>query len=144
MRGDAIVLIAALALSACAASETAPQEAAAVEPAAPPVEENPSPEPATEKASAAQTTDAPPGAAGLIGLGPDAVKTVLGEASLERAEGPARILQFANGQCVLDVFFYDAAASFLAARAATGEDISAEFCYAALLPGGALTAGAGE
>lgn len=145
MRGTAALLIAALALGACAAPGAAPPQATAKgEAALPPAEEKFSAEPAREPAPADEAAEAPPGAAALIGLSPEAVTAVLGKASLARADGPARVLQFANGQCVLDVFFYDGGASFLAARSTAGEAVSAEFCYAALLPGGTLTAQGSE
>lgn len=43
----------------------------------------------------------------VMGASPEAVIAILGRPSLDRAEGPARHLQFAHGNvCTLDLFFY--------------------------------------
>ena len=42
----------------------------------------------------------------LIGRNPVEVAALLGPPALDRSEGSARQLQFANAACVLDVVFY--------------------------------------
>lgn len=48
----------------------------------------------------------PPGLARLYGRDAAAVLAMLGPASLDRSEGPARQLQFVRPPCVLDVYLY--------------------------------------
>lgn len=48
----------------------------------------------------------PPGLARLMGVDAAAVLRLIGPASLDRSEGPARQLQFIRPPCVLDVFLY--------------------------------------
>ncbi len=50
----------------------------------------------------------PPGLARLYGHDAAHVLALLGPASLDRSEGPARQLQFVRPPCVLDVFLYPA------------------------------------
>ncbi len=60
-----------------------------------------------------------PGLERILGRPADAALAVLGAASLDRREGPARALQFAQGGCVLDVYYYpDPAAGQPTARLA--------------------------
>jgi hypothetical protein len=80
-----------------------------------------------------------PGLARLIGLEPLAVTRLLGPASLDRSEGPARQLQFIRPVCVLDVFLYPRVAGgtlqvrTAAARKPDGGRIDAGACLALLL-----------
>jgi hypothetical protein len=60
----------------------------------------------------------PPGLGRLIGQSPAAVTALLGAASLDRTEGPARQMQFIRPPCVLDVFFYPGAGGSVAVRTA--------------------------
>lgn len=48
----------------------------------------------------------PPGLARILGSTAGGVTALLGPASLDRSEGPARLLQFVRPVCVLDVFLY--------------------------------------
>ncbi len=48
----------------------------------------------------------PPGLDRLIGKPAAAVTTLLGPASLDKTEGPARLMQFVRPVCVLDVYLY--------------------------------------
>jgi hypothetical protein len=63
----------------------------------------------------------------VIGREPAEVTAMLGTPALDRSEGPARQLQFANAGCVLDVYFYPdrrsgkVAATYAEARTRTGE-----------------------
>ena len=92
---------------------------------------------------------APAGAEGgalpdLIGLEPKAVQALLGEVSLKRWEGSAQMMQFSDGACILDVYFYEEApgeafrATFLAARRSSGEAMEPPQCLRALLAKQAL------
>lgn len=45
----------------------------------------------------------------MLGASPQAIVAMLGTPSLDREEGRARLLQYARGPCVLDLFFYPAA-----------------------------------
>ena len=84
----------------------------------------------------------PPGLARLIGLDPLAVTRLLGPASLDRSEGPARHLQFVRPPCVLDVFLYPPAPGAAplvrtaAARKPDGSRIDPGACFALILPAG--------
>ncbi|MBU0886338.1 MAG: hypothetical protein KJ904_04165 [Alphaproteobacteria bacterium] len=42
----------------------------------------------------------------LLGLSSDEVSVLLGKPRYERREAPARIWQYADGRCVLDIFLY--------------------------------------
>lgn len=74
----------------------------------------------------------------LIGRDPAEVSALLGTPALDRSEGPARQLQFANAACVLDVFFYPdrrsgkVAATYLEARTRTGQAFETRACVDAL------------
>jgi hypothetical protein len=48
----------------------------------------------------------PPGLDRLIGKPAANVTALLGPASLDKTEGPARLMQFVRPLCVLDVFLY--------------------------------------
>ncbi len=88
----------------------------------------------------------PPTPAGLqqiIGKTQAAVIALLGAASLDRSEGPARQLVFIRPPCVLDVFFYPApgpggalAVRTAAARKPDGSRIDPGACLALILPTG--------
>lgn len=74
----------------------------------------------------------------LIGREPQEVIALLGPPTLDRAEGPARQLQFARDVCVLDIFFYPdrktsrAAATHIEARTRMGQTFDAKACVEAL------------
>jgi hypothetical protein len=94
---------------------------------------------------------APPPAPGLVqvmGRSAEAVVAVLGRPTLDRTEGQGRHLQFANAQCVLDLFLYPPAAgtpqgggaiprpavvTHVEARQPTGRRMEAQACLAAQL-----------
>lgn len=81
----------------------------------------------------------PPGLARIIGVDAGAVTGLLGPASLDRSEGPARQLQFVRPVCVLDVFLYPGPAGApvvrtAAARKPDGSRIDPGACLALLLP----------
>ena len=105
-----------LALSACAT--TKPPSAPATPPAPPP----------------------PPGLALLINADAAAVTKLLGPASLDRSEGPARALQFVRPPCVLDVYLYPLTPGApprvrtAAARKPDGSRIDPGACLAMIVP----------
>ena len=74
----------------------------------------------------------------LIGRDPGEVTALLGTPALDRSEGPGRQLQFANGACVLDVFFYPdrksgkVAATYLEARTRAGQAFETRACVDSL------------
>ena len=109
-------LLACLALSACATAPRAPAPA----PVAPP--------------------PPPPGLALLINADVAAVTKLLGPASLDRSEGPARALQFVRPPCVLDVYLYPPTSGApprvrtAAARKPDGSRIDPGACLAMIIP----------
>jgi hypothetical protein len=60
----------------------------------------------------------PPGLGRLIGQNAAGVTALLGPASLDRTEGPARLLQFIRPPCVLDVFLYPGTSGAVVVRTA--------------------------
>ena len=74
----------------------------------------------------------------LLGREPQQVTALLGSPSFDRSEGPARQLQFKNGACVLDVFFYPdhksgrVTATHVEARTPAGQAYDAAACTEAL------------
>lgn len=74
----------------------------------------------------------------LIGREPAEVTALLGTPALDRSEGQARQLQFANAACVLDVYFYPdrrtgkVAATYLEARNKAGQAFETRACVDAL------------
>lgn len=84
----------------------------------------------------------PPDPDRLLGLEPRQVQDVLGTPNLVRRENAAQVMQFKNGNCVLDVIFYEEAAGgafrarHLASRMVDGAAITAPDCLAAILPDG--------
>lgn len=76
-------LLIALVLAGCATAQRPPPRLALPAPAPP-----------------------PPGLERILGRSAEAVTALLGPASLDRTEGPARQLQFVRPPCVLDVFLY--------------------------------------
>jgi hypothetical protein len=74
----------------------------------------------------------------LMGRAPAEVTALLGTPALDRSEGPARQLQFANAACVLDVFFYPdrasgrVAATYLEARTRGGGAFETRACVDSL------------
>ena len=55
-----------------------------------------------------QRSTQPAGLQRVMGKDAATVVAVLGSPTLDRSEGPARVLQFARGACVLDLFLYPA------------------------------------
>jgi hypothetical protein len=86
----------------------------------------------------------PPGLARLYGRDAAAVLAMLGPASLDRSEGPARQLQFVRPPCVLDVYLYPVSGQLAgtgrpvvtgaAARKPDGSRIEPGACLTLLLP----------
>jgi hypothetical protein len=82
----------------------------------------------------------PPGLGRLIGVDAAAVTRLLGPASLDRSEGPARLLQFVRPPCVLDVYLYPptpGAAPLVktaAARKPDGSKIDPGACLSLIVP----------
>ena len=76
----------------------------------------------------------------LLGRGPTEVASLLGKPALDRSEGTARQLQFANATCVLDIFFYPdrksgkVAATYLEARNRAGQSFETRACVDAFVP----------
>jgi hypothetical protein len=73
----------------------------------------------------------------LLGQTADAALAMLGAASLDRREGPARQLQFA-GACILDLFYYQKPgeaplATFAEARLPDGRTFAAGECLQLLM-----------
>lgn len=89
----------------------------------------------------------PPEASRLLGLEPRHIQDLLGTPSLVRREGAAQVMQFKNGNCVLDIFFYEEApgsaflARHLASRLLDGAPIAPADCLAAILPDGRFPPG---
>ncbi len=76
----------------------------------------------------------------LLGLEPREIQALLGPVSLKRWEGEGQVMQFTNGQCVMDIYFYESEpggafqATYLSARTKTGADVDAASCLVSLLP----------
>jgi len=76
----------------------------------------------------------------LIGLEPKEIQGLLGPVSLKRWEGEAQVMQFKGDQCVMDIYFYEAApggafeATYLSARTLNGADVDTASCLTSLLP----------
>ncbi len=109
-----ITLLTLLALGACAA------------PTPPPVALAPPPPP-------------PPGLVRILGTAAENVIALLGRASLDRTEGPARQLQYVRPPCVLDVFLYPAGDGIMrvrtaAARKPDGARFDPGTCLALIAP----------
>ena len=125
-----LLLAPLLLATACTPVATTTRPATAPAPTAAPQQAEPAPEPAR--------TPAPPRrprtTADVLGQPPEAVIELLGPASLDRAEGTARHLQFGGGPCILDVYFYPgdngtpAVATFAEARMFDGRDADASAC----------------
>jgi hypothetical protein len=70
----------------------------------------------------------------IIGRAPAEVTAMLGTPALDRTEGNARQLQFANSGCVLDVYFYPdrnsgkVAATYVEARDRAGQPADTAAC----------------
>lgn len=73
----------------------------------------------------------------LMGQSPEAAVALLGQAKLDRREGPARQLQYA-GSCILDLWFYPKegstpVATHAEARLPDGRDLAAGDCLRQLM-----------
>lgn len=83
-----------------------------------------------------------PDAGRLLGLEPRQIQDVLGTPSLVRREDAAQVMQFKNGNCVLDIIFYEETpggaflSQHLSSRALDGAPVAPRECLAALLPFG--------
>ncbi|MFC3714366.1 hypothetical protein ACFOMD_17495 [Sphingoaurantiacus capsulatus] len=70
----------------------------------------------------------------VIGRAPAEVAAMFGKPALDRTEGTARQLQFANANCVLDVYFYPdkrsgkVAATYAEARTPAGQASETAAC----------------
>lgn len=73
----------------------------------------------------------------LMGLGPRALRTLLGEPELVRREAPAEIWQYRGEACVFDVFLYDTAGqrkvTYIEARDGAAQQIETRACLNGLL-----------
>ncbi len=111
MRLSPLILLATLGLAACAETPR-------------PIVAPPAPAPLPP----------PPGIERLLGKPAEAVTALLGPASMDRQEGPARQLQFVRAVCVLDVFLYPVNGHSLVrtavARRPDGSRIDAGECLA--------------
>jgi len=82
----------------------------------------------------------PPGLDRLIGKPADAVTALLGPASLDKTEGPGRLLQFVRPPCVLDVYLYPPASGAAAvvrtaaARKPDGARMDPGGCLGLIIP----------
>ncbi|MBC7521287.1 MAG: hypothetical protein H7268_09375 [Sandarakinorhabdus sp.] len=74
--------------------------------------------PPPKPAAAPPPPPPPPGLGRLIGQSAAGVTALLGAASLDRSEGPARQMQFIRPPCVLDVFLYPATSGAVVVRTA--------------------------
>ncbi len=72
-----------------------------------------------------------------MGLGPGALRTILGKPELVRREAPAEIWQYRNENCVFDVFLYDEAGrrqvTYIEARDGAAQKIEPRACLNELL-----------
>jgi len=120
-----------VALGACQAPKPAVVPPVAASPAAPETETDP----ATAALPPEPVIDDNPQR--LMGLGPGALSTILGEPELIRREAPAEIWQYRNDNCVLDVFLYDTAGrrevTYVEARDGAAQQIEARACLNELL-----------
>jgi hypothetical protein len=84
----------------------------------------------------------PPGLDRLIGKPAASVTAMLGPASLDKTEGPARQMQFVRPVCVLDVYLYPPAAGgapvvrTAAARKPDGTRMDPGSCFRLIAPTG--------
>lgn len=81
----------------------------------------------------------PPGLDRILGQNAARVIALLGPASLDRTEGPARQMQFIRPPCVLDVFLYPGPGGALvvrtaAARRPDGSRIDPGACLSLIVP----------
>lgn len=92
---------------------------------------------ATQPKPVVQAPPALPGMDQLIGQGVEAADRILGIASLDRREGPARQRQYA-GACVLDLFYYPSSgsvpvATYASARMPDGRAMAPAECLSLLI-----------
>lgn len=78
-----------------------------------------------------------PEASELIGLAPPALQELMGQPRLRWVEGPARVWQYSQSSCVLDIYLQaqtgDPAVTHVEARTGNGHSADADQCYARLL-----------
>lgn len=135
-------LLLSLLVAACSAPsptpETSPEPAPPIQQAPPPAESPP-----------AEITLPPalPDSGLLLGLEPRQMQDVLGAPGLVRREGAAQVMQFRDGDCVLDVTFYEESpggafrAEHLSSRKTDGAPITPQQCLAVILPDGRYPTG---
>jgi len=139
--GFVLLTLTILLLSACAApagQQTPATSTPAGQPEAIPETLNAPP----EEIPAEPVTESLPSHApdNLLGLEPKAIQDLLGPVSLKRWEGEAQVMQFANNQCVMDIYFYETSpggafeATYLSTRTLNGADVDAASCLTSLLP----------
>lgn len=127
LRSSALLLVTALAVSACqTARNEPPQTSATPTPATPAPEAAPAPASPVVPESAPQVTLRPPeppindDPKQLLGLDRGGVAALLGDPALIRREAPAEIWQYVTSGCVFDVVLYAAGqrytVSYLEAR----------------------------
>lgn len=81
------------------------------------------------------------GLSAVINKGPEVALSLIGPATLDRREGPARHLQFASQRCVLDLYYYAPSgggtpiAQYAHARVPDGREIQAGECLSLLRKG---------
>ncbi len=138
-------LVVYVALVACQAPKPAVvppvPEIASVAPAAVPdaapgaAPETAQPDPATAALPTEPIINDDPGQ--LMGLGPAALRAILGKPELVRREAPAEIWQYRNENCVFDVFLYDEAGrrqvTYIEARDGAAQKIEPRACLNELL-----------
>lgn len=144
LRSTAVLLAAALAVSACqtagtpapqtAAQTTASTSTAAARPAAAgPVAPEPAPQ-VSRRTPEPPINDDPNQ---LLGLDRGGVAALLGDPALVRREAPAEIWQYVTGECVFDVVLYAAGprytVSYLEARDGTAAVQEARPCLNQIL-----------
>jgi len=124
------VLIAPLALAACASPPQSPSRPTRLPP---PVRLVPRPAPPPARIYSA------PGLEGVIGMTGAELARQFGPPRLDIIEGDARKLQFAGGPCVLDVYLYppkaggDPRSTYVEARRATdAQEVDRAACVVAL------------
>lgn len=137
--GWAVIVL--VALGACQAPKPAVVPPVSESPAVPEAAPNAAPESAqSDPATAALPPPEPiinDDPRQLLGLGPGALRAILGKPELVRREAPAEIWQYRNENCVFDVFLYDDAGrrevTYIEARDGAAQKIEPRACLNELL-----------
>ncbi|MCG8510513.1 MAG: hypothetical protein MI741_14910 [Rhodospirillales bacterium] len=97
------------------------------------------PEPEMPQLAAVPPTAALPGPEGLIGLGREELRTLLGEPGFKRRDPPAELWQYGGNGCFLDLFLYRNESSggeyrvtHMEARGRTVASVPLKDCYFSL------------